>query len=128
MQHNWKIYRLAVVCMFCVIFGPGLAFGTISIPEKLKAIPIYQGSKVLQAMDMDSSVMLTAKVDAKIDAVADFYKNTMQEKGWKISFQAEQENAKMIQLRKGNELLQISISNEKGDEATTYTLMLSTQK
>ncbi len=33
----------AAVCLFCILFGAGLAFGAIDIPDKLKDIPLYQG-------------------------------------------------------------------------------------
>ncbi len=127
MGKSLRILRLAAVCVFCVLFGIGPALGAIDIPEKLKDIPLYQGSRVQHAMDMDTSAMLTATVDANSDAIADFYKNTMKAKGWKVAFQAEQENVKIIHFQKDKQVFQITIQNEKEGGATTYNMVITAQ-
>lgn len=127
MGKSLGILRLAAVCVFCILFGIGAALAGIDTPEKLKDIPLFQGSKVQHAMNMDTTAMLTATVDAKSDAIADFYKNSMKSKGWKIAFQAEQENVKMIHFQKDSQVFQITIQNEKEGDATTYSLMITSQ-
>ena len=127
MGKSWGVFRLAAVSMFCVLFSIGPALGAIDVPEKLKGIPLYAGSRVQHAMDMDSSAMLTATVDAKGDAIADFYKNTMKEQGWKVAFQAEQENVKIIHFQKAKQMFQLTIQNEKEGGPTTYNLVISNQ-
>jgi len=127
MGKSLEVFRLAAVGVFCILFCIGPAFGAIDIPEKLKDIPLYKGSKVLHAMDMDATAMLTATVDAKSDAIADFYKNTMKAKGWKVAFQAEQENVKIMHFQKDKQVFQITIQNEKEGGATTYNLVITAQ-
>ena len=127
MGKRWVVFRLAAVCMFCVLFGIGTAFGAIDIPEKLKDIPLYKGSKVQQAMDMDTSAMLSATVNAKSDAVADFYKSTMKGQGWKIAFQAEQDKMKIIHFQKDKQFFQLTVQNENEGGETTYNLVISNQ-
>jgi hypothetical protein len=127
MGKSFGILRLAAVCVFCVLFGIGSALGAIDIPEKFKDIPLYKGSKVQHAMDMDTNAMLTATVDAKSDAIVDFYKNTMKAKGWKVAFQAEQENVKMIHFQKDKQIFQITIQNEKEGGPTTYNMVITAQ-
>ncbi len=127
MKKGWGIFRLAAVCMVCVLFGIGPAFGTIDIPEKLKEIPLYEGSKVQHAMEMENNAMLTATVNAKSDVIADFYKNTMKGRGWKVAFQAEQENVKVIHFQKDKRVFQVTVQNEKEGGATTYNLVISSQ-
>jgi len=112
--------------MFCILFGIGPALGAIDVPEKLKGIPLYAGSNIQHAMDMDSTAMLTATVDAKSDAVADFYKNTMKAQGWKVALQAEQEHVKIIHFQKAEQIFQLTIQNEKEGGVTTYNLVIST--
>jgi len=127
MQKSLGIFRVAAVFVLAVLFGAGASLGAIDIPEKLKDIPLYQGSKVQHAMDMGNSAMLTVKVDAKSDAVADYYKSIMKAKGWNVAFQAEQENAKMIHFQKDKQILQVTIHTEKDGNSTIYNLVISTQ-
>ena len=84
MEKRWRIWAFAVVSTFCILFSVGPAFA-VTVPDKLKDIPLYQGSTVQQAMDMENNAMLSATVKARIDAIADFYKSVMPEKGWKVA-------------------------------------------
>ena len=124
MGKGWQSSASAAVCLFCILFGAGLALGVIDIPDKLKDIPLYQGSKVQQAIDMENYAMIAASVKAKPDAIADFYKNIMVEKGWKLAFQSEQEDTKIIHFQKDKQVFQLTVSIDKKAEETTYTLML----
>ena len=114
-------------CAVCILFGLGSAFAAIDIPAKLKDVPLFQGAKVEHAMDMENHAMVTAKVKAKPEAVAEFYKGAMQGKGWKIFMQAEQDNVKLIHFRKDNQMLQVSIQTEEGEEETTFNLVMTSQ-
>jgi hypothetical protein len=127
MGKKWRSSASAAVCLFCILFGAGLAFGAIDIPDKLKDIPLYQGSKVQQAINMENHAMIVASVKAKADAIADFYKNVMVEKGWKLVFQSEQEDTKVIHFQKEKQVFQLTVTGEKKAEETTYTLMLASQ-
>jgi hypothetical protein len=127
MGKSLGILRSAAAFVFCILFGIGTAFGAIDIPEKLKDIPLYKGSKVEHAMNMDTAAMVTATVDAKTEEIADFYMNTMKAKGWKVAFQAEQEKVKMIHFQKDKQIFQITIQKEKEGAPTTYNLVISAQ-
>lgn len=96
----------------CVGFG--LAFGAMEIPTKLKEVPIYSGSKIVQVMDMDNNSMAMLTVKADREALLDFYKQSMKAKGWKVAFQAEQEDNAMVHFTKDNQTIQITVQN--GDE------------
>jgi L-lactate utilization protein LutC len=148
MGKGWQSSASAAVCLFCILFGAGLALGVIDIPDKLKDIPLYQGSKVQQAIDMENYAMIVASVKAKVDAIADFYKNMMVEKGWKFVSQSEQkytedtkvsrfqngkqvfqsqsehEDTKVVHFQKDKQVFQLTVSIDKKAEETTYTLML----
>ncbi len=76
---------------------------------------------------MENHAMIVASVKAKADAIANFYKNIMVEKGWKLVFQSEQEDAKVIHFQKDKQVLQLTITSEKKAEETTYTLMFASQ-
>ena len=125
MRRSVGTIGMAAACVFFVFLGASVA--AIDIPEKFKDIPLYQGSKVLHAMDMDTSAMLSATVDAKSEAVIDFYKNLMKGKGWKVAFQAEQEKARYIHFQKDNQIFQVTVQNEKEGGPTTYSLVITTK-
>ena len=127
MGKGWRSSASAAVCLFCILFGAGLAPGAVDIPDKLKDIPLYQGSKVKQAINMENNAMIMATVEAKADAVADFYKNIMAGKGWKLAFQSDQEDAKILHFQKDKQAFQLTVSSEKESKKTTYTLTLISQ-
>ena len=127
MEKKWQSSSFAALCLFCIIFVAGPALGAIDIPDKLKDIPLYQGSKVQQTMDMENHAMIVASVKAKADAIADFYKNLMVGRGWKLAFQAEQEDTKVIHFQKDKQVFQLTVTSDKKTEETTYTLMLASQ-
>ena len=127
MGKRWRSSVSAAVCLVCILFGAGLALGAVDIPDKLKDIPLYQGSKVQQAINMDNHAMIIATVKAKADAIADFYKNLMAGKGWKLAFQSDQEDAKILHFQKDKQVFQLTVSSEKKSEEITYTLMVTSQ-
>jgi len=127
MEKRWRIPALAVACALCILFGGGPALA-VDVPEKLKDMPLYQGSTVRQAIDMTNHALLIATVKASGDAIADFYKKAMVAKGWKLAFQAEQEAMKLLHFQKDKMLFQVAIQPPKGAEEVTYNLMLSEQQ
>jgi hypothetical protein len=127
MKKRWRKSASAAVCLFCILFGASLALGAVDIPDKLKDIPLYQGSKVKQAINMENNAMIMATVEAKADAIADFYKNIMAGKGWKLAFQSDQEDAKILHFQKDKQAFQLTVSSEKESKETTYTLTLISQ-
>jgi len=126
MEKRRGIWALTVLCSVFVLLGAGAAFA-VDVPEKLKDIPLYQGSTVQQALDMQNNVMLVAAVKAKGSDIADFYKKTMTAKGWKVAFQAEQNDVKILHFQKDKLVFQVTIQLENGDQAKTYSLMMITQ-
>lgn len=126
MKKASRILALAVMGAFCVLLTAGIAFG-IQIPEKLKGIPLYQGSTVQQTMDMTNQTMLIAVVEAKSEDVAAFYRKTMNEKGWKTAFQMAAKSAETMQFTKDKQILQITVQQDKGASTTTYTMALSSE-
>jgi len=126
MEKRRGICALTVLCSVFVLLGAGTAFA-VDVPEKLKDIPLYQGSTVQQALDMQNNVMLVAAVKAKGSDIADFYKKTMTAKGWKVAFQAEQNDVKIVHFQKDKLVFQVTIQLENGGEAKTYHLMMITQ-
>jgi hypothetical protein len=127
MNKRWNILALAVAFALCILFIGGPAFA-VDVPEKLKDIPLYQGSTVRQAMDMTNHTMLIATVKASGSDVADFYKKAMAAKGWKLAFNAEQEEMKLLHFQKDKMVFQVTIQIPKGEEETTYNLVLTAQQ
>ena len=59
--------------LVCILFAAGVALAAVSLPDKLKEIPLYPGSKIQQAMDMDKNSMAGLEVNAKGEDVFEFY-------------------------------------------------------
>ena len=127
MVKRMKICVLSVAVVVCVLYALGSAFGAIDVPAKFKDIPIYDGSKIIHAMDMDSNAMLSATVKASADAVSDFYKNATKGKGWKLAMQMDQDNAKVLHFQKDKQVFQVTIQFEEKDALTTYNLVIASQ-
>lgn len=105
----------------------GVAVAAVDLPEKLKGVPLFPGSKVLQAMDMQGGSMATVQVQAARDDVVAFYKKHLSSDGWKIIFQAEQEDASIVHFQKEKEMIHLSIQSKGQGDSTTYTLVSSQQ-
>ena len=127
MEKKWLRSSSAALCLFWIFFVAAMATAAIDMPDKLKEIPLYQGSKVQQTMNTENHAMIVASVKAKADAVADFYKDIMVGKGWKLAFQAEQEDTKVIHFQKDKQIFQLTVTSDKKTEEATYTLMLASQ-
>lgn len=127
MVNKMRVYVLSIAVVACVLYALGPAFGAIDVPAKFKDIPIYEGSKIIHAMDMDANAMLSATVKASADAVSEFYKNAMKASGWKLAMQMDQDNAKVLHFQKDKQVFQVTIQFEEKDALTTYNLVLASQ-
>ncbi len=106
--------KAALLLVFCFYIGAGAAFAAMEIPEKLKEAPLYSGSKIVQVMDMENNAMAMMTVKADRDELLGFYKKSMKDKGWKVTFQAEQEDSAVIHFTKESQVIQVTV--QKGDE------------
>ena len=64
MDRRMRVLVLSVAVVVCVLYALGPAFGAIDVPAKLKDIPLYEGSRIVHAMDMENNAMLSATVKA----------------------------------------------------------------
>ena len=126
MDSKVRIFALSFAVAACVLYALGPAFGVIDVPAKFKDIPLYDGSKIVHAMDMENNAMLGATVKASADAVSEFYKNAMKGSGWKLVFQMDQDKAKILHFQKGNLVLQVTIQADEKEALTTYNLVMAT--
>jgi hypothetical protein len=123
-----KRMRVCVLSAAVVVFALctlGPAVGAIDIPAKFKEIPIYDGSKIIHAMDMETNAMLIATVKANSDSVYEFYKNAMKGSGWKLAMQMDQDNTKVLHFQKDKQVFQVTIQFEEKDALTTYNLVIA---
>jgi hypothetical protein len=127
MDKRMRVFVLSVAVIACVLYALGPAFGVIDIPAKFKDIPLYDGSKIVHAMDMENNAMLSATVKASADAVSEFYKNAMEGSGWKLALQMDQDKAKILHFQKGKQTLQVIIQVDEKDALTTYNLVIASQ-
>ena len=127
MDKRMRVFVVSVAVVACVLYVLRPAWGEIDIPAKLKNIPIYDGSKIVHAMDMEKNAMLSATVKASADAVAKFYKDAMTGSGWKLVVQMDQDNAKVLHFQKGDLIFQVTIQTGEKDEPTTYNLVIANQ-
>ena len=127
MDKRTRVFLLSVAVVACVLYALGPAFGAIDVPAKFKDIPLYDGSTIVHAMDMENNAMLGATVKASADAVSEFYKNAMKGSGWKLVFQMDQDNVKVLHFQKGNLVLQVTIQVDEKEALTTYNLVIASQ-
>jgi hypothetical protein len=109
--------------ILCLIIGLGTAFGAMELPSKLKEVPLYSGSKIIQVMDMGTGSMATLSVKASRDALLDFYRQKMKANEWKIAFQAEQEDSAVIHFSKGKQMIQLSVQKGETEGDLQYNLL-----
>lgn len=109
-----KMFGVVLLQVFYLFVGFGSAFAAMELPEKLKEVPLYSGSTIVQVMDMGDSSVAMMNVKADREAFLGFYKKSMQAKGWKVAFQAEQEDNAMIHFTKDNQIIQLNV--QKGEE------------
>ncbi len=118
------LYFLPVAfCLASIIFIAAYASAAVELPDKLKDIPSFPNSQIVQSMDMENHAMATFKVKgAKSEAVADFFRTKMKDKGWKISVQAQQGEGEMVQFTKEGQMLQLFVKTE--DDGVTYNMVM----
>jgi hypothetical protein len=120
--------RKALLFGLLMLFVSGLAHAAMQLPDSMKEIPVFAGSKITQAMEMENTSTAMFTLKAQSDAILDFYKQNMKSRGWKTVFQAEQEDSAIITFSSGKQILQLSV-HKKGDDGTLeYILVLTTQK
>ncbi len=116
-----------VFCMASFIVFAASAAAAVDLPDKLKDIPIFPNAKIVQSMDMENHAMATFKVNgAKPEAVADFYKGKMKEKGWKVAIQAQQGDGEMVQFTKDGQMLQMYVQKE--EDGATFNIVMTSKK
>ena len=105
----------------------GLAWATVQLPDQFKDIPIFSGAKIVQAMEMENTATATFTVKAEFNAVLDFYRQSMKQKGWKVVLQSEQDNSAMLTFSAGKQALQAHV-HKQDDGVVQLMLILSTEK
>jgi hypothetical protein len=87
----------------------------MELPEKLKQVVLYPGSKIQQVMDMGVQSMAILGVRADPDALLDFYRQNLSSKGWKIAAQFDQEDGAGITFSKDGQMIQIAVKKDEDD-------------
>lgn len=125
MRKRSRMAGFSIIAL-CMLFAAGAAMAAITVPEKLKEIPLFSGASIKQATEMDKNSMVMMEIPAKAEDVFEFYKKELPGKGWKIFSQMQQEDDALLQCQKGTAMLQVAIHNE--DEGKiACTLVLSEQ-
>ena len=125
MKTKWKTACFPGIVL-CILFAAGVAFAAVTLPEKLKDIPVYQGAAIKQAMDMDKTCMAIFEITASAEDVFEFYKKALPPKGWKVNAQMQQEKDSMLHCQKGNAMLQVVVHDE-GEGKITCSVVLNEQ-
>jgi hypothetical protein len=120
----------AKVCVLIIVFVSvilsSMAWGEVEAPEAIKKVaPIYKGAKVIQSMQIQGGAQAILEVQATPKEVITFYKDTMQQKGWKVVMQMDMENTSMLNLAKDKTSLVINASAEQ-EGKTMVQLLLKT--
>lgn len=120
--------RKALLFGLLMLFVSGLAYAAMQLPDSMKEIPVFTGSKITQAMEMENTSTAMFTLKGQSDAVLDFYRQNMMSKGWKTVFQAEEEGSAIITFSSGKRMLQLSVHKQNDDGIVQYILVLTTQK
>lgn len=106
------------------LFIASMVWAEVEVPEEIKKVaPIYKNAKVIQSMQFEEGAQTIYEVSAKRKEIVKFYKETMQERGWKVVMEMNMENNSMLNLAKDNMTLVVNTSlNQEGQ--TTVQLIL----
>lgn len=111
-----------------LLMAVSVALAAMDLPEKLRDVPLYPDSKIEQTMDMESHVMATMKVHTRQEAILDFYKKTLEARGWKVVFQAQQEDSSMIHFQNDKKMLQLVVQSDNQEGTITYSLIMANSR
>jgi hypothetical protein len=115
-----------IMVLFSAIFI-SKAYAQVEVPEEiLNTVPIYQGAKVIQSMQMQGSVQAVFEVHAGPKAVITYLKDAMQQRGWNVVMQMDMENTSMATLTKDNVSLMFNAFANQG-EKTRFQILLETE-
>ncbi len=117
-----RIFKIVSIQILLLFFWLAPGFGAMELPAKLSQLPIYSGSKIVHVMDMGDNSMAGLEVKADREALIKFYKKVMQDKGYKIALQVEQEDNAFVHFTKDTQTIQISAN--KGEEGVTLYQMV----
>lgn len=112
-----------LVQVACLLAGFALAMGAMELPEKLKEVPLYSGSKLRQIMDTGPQSMAILSVKADQDSLLEFYKQHLKGKGWKIVAQFEQDDGAGITFSKDPTLIQLVVGKGEEEGMLQYQLI-----
>jgi hypothetical protein len=105
----------------------GVVFAAIELPEKLKDVPTYPGSKIQQVMDYGLQCIVVFTVKAGGDAVVDFYKQNLKTKGWKVIGQAQDQDSEGATFsriqREERQLIQLTVGKPDAQGMIQYQLI-----
>jgi hypothetical protein len=119
-----KVYALIMVFVSGIFSSMALA--EVEIPEAIKKVaPIYEGAKVIQSMQIQEGAQAIIEVQATPKEVITFYKDAMQQRGWKVVMQMDMEKNSMLNLAKNNTSLVVNASAEQ-EGKTMVQLLLKT--
>jgi hypothetical protein len=119
-----KLTIKALTFFLVNLFIASMVWAEVEVPEKIRQVaPIYKNAKVIQSMQFEEGDQTIYEVSTERKQIVKFYKDTMQEKGWKVVMEMNMENNSMLNLTKDNMTLVVNTSvNQEGK--TTVQLIL----
>ncbi|MGD9134112.1 MAG: hypothetical protein PVF78_10725 [Desulfobacterales bacterium] len=119
-----KLTIKALTFFLVNLFIASMVWAEVEVPEKIRQVaPIYKNAKVIQSMQFEEGDQTIYEVSTERKQIVKFYKDTMQEKGWKVVMEMNMENNSMLNLAKDNMTLVVNTSvNQEGK--TTVQLIL----
>jgi hypothetical protein len=125
MARRWIVTGLLHAVYFLAAIG--VVFAAIELPEKLKDVPTYPGSKIQQVMDYGLQCMVVCTVKAGGDAVVDFYKQSLQTKGWKVVAQVQDQDSQGATFsriqREERQVIQLTVGKPNAQGMIEYQLI-----
>ena len=85
-------------------------------------IAIYKGASVEKATNAENESSVELKTDDKVSKVADFYKKSLKENGWKEIESIDDKGSVLLQNEKDDRTAIILITTDKTDNKTSITI------
>jgi len=116
----WSLLTTALV--LCGLAS--LCWADVSLPDTMKDIPLFEGSKIVSSMSQEEAQVVTVDAAGEPKKVKEFYKNTLPKAGWKIEMEMENNDMSLIAFSKDEWKLMIT-ANKTGDARVAYSLARS---
>lgn len=121
MKH--KVYAL-IFFIVSLCFAP-TASEAVDVPDSFinAEVPLYEGATILQAMQTEEFAQVVYAVSTELQEVFQWYKDIMQERGWKVVMEMNMENNSILNLAKDNSAVVVNARVDQDGQTTVHLVL-----